>query len=177
MVSTYESGIRIEEDGSSPLVGGADASGEATVHRSTAAVAGHPLHPMIVPVPIGLLTAAAVSDVAYAITGDGFWARASRWLLGGGLLAGLTAAALGIVDFTTIRRARSATGVTHAAGNATILGLTGVSLLLRRGSPRRVPTLAMALSALAAAMLMVTGWLGGELSYREGIGVLPNDER
>ena len=177
MVTTYESGIKVQEDGSAPMIGEADASGEASVHRSTAAVAGHPLHPMIVPVPIGLLTAAAASDVAYAITGDGFWARASRWLLGGGLLAGITAATLGIVDFTTIRRARSATGIGHAAGNATILGLTGVSLLLRRGSPKSVPRAAMALSALAAAMLMVTGWLGGELSYRDGIGVIPDDER
>lgn len=177
MVTTYESGVRTTEDGRPPRNDEPDASGEATVHRSTAAVAGHPLHPMIVPVPIGLLAAATASDVAYAITGDGFWARASRWLLGGGLLAGITAATLGIVDFSTIRRARSSTGIAHAAGNATILGLTGVSLLLRRGSPKSVPTLAMALSALSAAMLMVTGWLGGELSYREGIGVIPDDQR
>jgi uncharacterized membrane protein len=176
-VTTYEAGVREEQDGSAPQYGAGDASGEATVHRSTAAIAGHPLHPMLVPVPIGLLTAAVVSDGAYAITGDSFWARASRWLLGGGLLAGLMAATLGLVDFSTISRARSTTGVTHAAGNATILGLTGISLLLRRGAPRHVPAAAMALSGIAAALLAVTGWLGGELSYREGIGVIPDDQR
>lgn len=175
MVTTYESGVRVHEGDGGGIA--ADVVGEATVHPSTAAIAGHPLHPMLVPVPIGLLSAAAASDVAYAVTGDAFWARASRWLLGGGLLAGVMAAMLGIVDFTTIRRARSSTGVTHAAGNATILALTGVSLLLRRGEPRRVPPMAMALSGLAAALLTVTGWLGGELSYRDGIGVLPDDQR
>ncbi len=175
MVTTYESGVRVVEGASASMAD--DVAGEASVHPSTAAIAGHPLHPMLVPVPIGMLSAAVASDVAYAITGDGFWARASRWLLGGGMLAGLMAAVLGIIDFTTIRRARSSTGVTHAAGNATILALTGVSLLLRRGDPRRVPVSAMALSGLAAALLTITGWLGGELSYRHGIGVILDDQR
>ncbi len=174
MVATYESGVREVETGLGPM---APTGEPASVHPSTAAVAGHPMHPMVVPIPIGLLTAAVVSDVAYAVTGDGFWARASRWLLGGGIVGGLVAASIGLVDFTTIRRARSATGVGHASGNAAILGLSAVSLALRRGSPRRVPPVAMALSALAGAMLAVTGWLGGELSYREGVGVIPDDER
>ena len=174
MVATYESGIREVETGLGPM---GSSGAPATAHASTAAIAGHPMHPMVVPIPIGLLTAAVVSDLAYAVTGDGFWARASRWLLGGGILGGLVAAGIGLVDFTTIRSARSATGVGHASGNAAILALSAVSLAIRQGSPRRVPPLAMALSALAGAMLAVTGWLGGELSYREGIGVIPDDER
>lgn len=174
MVTTYESGLR---ERAADWEGPADGPRTGSVHPSTASIAGHPLHPAVVPIPIGLLTAAAASDLAHAITGDAFWARASRWLLGGGLVGGLLAAGLGIVDFATIRKARGSIGAAHAAGNATILCLNGISLLLRQGSPRTVPALARGLTALAAAMLAVTGWLGGELAFRAGIGVVPDDER
>lgn len=176
MVTSYESGIRSEEDGR-PITFGPSTADRASAHPSTAAIAGHPLHPMVVPIPIGLLTAAAVSDLAYGLTRDAFWARASRWLLGGGLVSGVMAATLGIVEFVTIPQARRRSGVAHAGGNAAILGLTGISLLLRRDSRRSVPTAAMGLTLLATMMLMVTGWLGGELTYRHGIGVLPDEER
>ena len=145
--------------------------------RSTASIAGHPLHPMLVPLPIGLLTAATVSDVAGMLSGDRFWARASRWLLRGALLSGATAGVLGATDFLTIGKARGSTGIAHAAGNATILGLSAASLAIRRGDRDRVPLAAAAISGMAAMLLLVTGWLGGELSYRHGIGVLPVDER
>jgi uncharacterized membrane protein len=174
MVTTYEAGVKSDGQEGWPI--DVDEGSPATAHPSTAAVAGHPLHPMVVPIPIGLLSAAVVSDIAFAITRDGFWARASRWLLRGGLLGGLVAAPLGAIDFRSIRAARTPGGQAHAAGNLTIMALTGLSLLLRRGSPGRVPPIAMVLSMLAGAMLAVTGWLGGELSYREGIGVIPDEE-
>ena len=148
-----------------------------TEHRSTAAIAGHPLHPAVVPIPIGLLSAAAVSDVAYLITGEGFFARMSRWLIGGGIVGGLMAASLGLIDFSTIRAARGPMGIAHAGGNAAILGMSAVSLVLRQQSASRVPPAALGLSAAAAAMLTVTGWLGGELAFRKGIGVVPPAER
>ena len=174
MVTTYESGVPEQERDWAPPN---DAPREGSVHRSTASINGHPLHPMVVPIPIGLLAVAAASDLAHLLTGDAFWARASRWLIGGGLLGGLVAAVLGMVDFRTIRAARGPVGTAHAAGNATILGLSGVSLLLRQGAPRGVPVLAMALSAVASGMLALTGWLGGELSFRHGIGVIPDEDR
>jgi uncharacterized membrane protein len=145
-------------------------------HRSTAAIAGHPLHPMVVPLPIGLLSATAASDVAFLVSGDRFFARASRWLLRGAIASGALAATLGITDFATVRAARSTTGIAHGGGNAAILLASVVSLALRRGTPGRVPGAALALSAVAAVLLAVTGWLGGELSYRERVGVVPRDE-
>ena len=148
-------------------------------HRSTAALAGHPIHPALVPVPIGLIVGTALSDFAHALTGERFFARASRFLLAAGILSGLTAALPGIVDFSTIRAARSSTGVAHATGNVTIIALSILSLVLRStdGNRGRVPGPARALSLVAAAMLAVTGWLGGELTFRQRIGVVPLDER
>lgn len=153
------------------------AATERADHRSTAAVAGHPLHPAVVPVPIGMLTAAAVSDVGYLLSRERFFARMSRWLLGGGIVGGLLAAPLGALDLSTIRAARGPMGFAHAGGNVAILVLSAVSLVIRQRADGRVPGAAMALTLLASLMLAVTGWLGGELSYRKGIGVLPHDER
>ena len=146
-------------------------------HRSTAAIAGHPIHPAIVPIPIGMIVATALSDLAHLLTREGFFARASRFLVAGSIVSALVAAVPGIVDFSTIRAARSRTGFTHAGGNLTIVGLSAVSLVLRSRSRRRVPAAAMVLSALAAALVGVTGWLGGELTFRERIGVVPLDDR
>jgi len=146
-------------------------------HRSTASISGHPVHPALVPIPIGLLTAAAASDLAHLVTGDRFFARASRWLLAGGFAGGVTAAVPGLIDFATIRAARGPVGIAHAGGNATILGVTAASLLLRRESADRVPLGAMVLSLLAAVLLAGTGWLGGELVVRKRIGVVPLADR
>jgi uncharacterized membrane protein len=146
-------------------------------HPSTAAIAGHPIHPTLVPLPIGFIVATSVSDLLRLLTGERFFERASRYLLAGGILSGLVAAVPGIVDFSTIRAARTPTGVAHAGGNVTILGLSAASLMLRNANRDRVPVIGMALSALAAAMLGVTGWLGGELTFRDRIGVVPRDER
>jgi uncharacterized membrane protein len=148
----------------------------AEAHPSTAAVDGHPIHPAVVPLPIGLLSAAAMSDAAHLVTGERFFSRASRWLLGGGLASGLVAAAVGLVDFTTIRAARGPLGVAHAGGNAVILAMSAASLILRVRS-RATPTPAAMLTLLGAALLAVTGWLGGELAFRKRVGVVPVRDR
>src|SRR4051794_25975774 len=70
--------------------------------KSTASIGGHPLHPMIVPLPIGFLVGALLSDLGYLSVHSAFWAEATRWLLLGGLLTGILAALLGLIDFLTI---------------------------------------------------------------------------
>lgn len=138
---------------------------------STAAVLGHPLHPMVVPFPIAFLTSALGSDIAYRRTGDPFWARASRTLLRTGLAIGAGAAVLGATDFFTIPHARRHTvGPFHALGNATALGLAAYNLSRRRDGG--VPPEGLALSAATAALLAATAWAGGELTYRHRIGVI-----
>ena len=143
--------------------------------KSTARIGTHPIHPMLIPLPIGLLSAAAASDVGYWLTRDVFWARASRWLIGGGLVTGAAAALFGITDFVTLRRPRERwEGWLHGAGNAVVLGLAVASLRLRAGRPERnLLPWGLLISAVVASILLVTGWLGGELSYRYQVGVNP----
>ena len=143
---------------------------------SVAAIDGHPIHPMLVPLPIGAFVGALASDVAYAATSDPFWARASRVLLGAGIVTGAVAGAVGSVDFTgreQIRDHRDAW--LHAGGNVTALAVSAVNLAIRRDdSGNSIVPLGLALSALTGAILLATGWLGGELSYRHRIGVTPD---
>ncbi len=140
---------------------------------SLAAIAGHPIHPMLVPLPIGALSFALASDVAYAATGDRFFARASALLLGAGIATGALAGAVGSIDFTGRERIREhPESWLHAGGNAAALALSALNLAIRRGdSGRAIVPAGLALSALTGTMLLVTGWLGGELSYRHRIGV------
>jgi uncharacterized membrane protein len=137
---------------------------------STAAIAGHPIHPMLVPLPIGMIASAAVSDLVATNGGGSFWARASRMLLRGGLATAATAGIFGAIDFLTVEQARRPEGWIHLGGNAAVLGLTAASLAVR-GDRGRVPVPAAMLSVSAAALLLLTGWMGGELSYRHRVGV------
>ena len=141
--------------------------------QSLAAIAGHPIHPMLVPLPIGALTFALASDVAYAASGDRFWARASQVLLGAGIVTGAVAGAVGATDYLGRRRIREHPEATaHAVGNVAALALSGASLALRRRDPASaIVPVGLGLSLLTGTVLLVTGWLGGELSYRHRIGV------
>jgi uncharacterized membrane protein len=145
---------------------------------STAAIAGHPLHPVVVPLPIGALTGALAADIAYAATDDPFFARAGRLLTLTGLVTGAFAAVLGGVDFWSKGQIRShRIAWFHVLGNALMLALSGISLGLRmRGGRAATLPAGLALSAASAVVLMVTGWLGGELSYRHRIGLTRREE-
>ena len=140
---------------------------------SNAVIAGHPIHPMLIPFPIAFLIGALVTDLAYWWTADEFWARSSFWLVGAGFVAGIVAAVFGLVDFVTIDRARQhRIGWVHAIGNGAVLVLALASVLWRRGDPvAAVIPWGIALSGVTAILLVVTGWAGGELAYRHMIGV------
>jgi uncharacterized membrane protein len=73
---------------------------------SKAAIGGHPIHPMLIPFPIALLALAPVTDIAFAVTGAAFWAQMSLWLIAGGLLTGVLAAFVGMIDFIGVRKVR-----------------------------------------------------------------------
>lgn len=145
---------------------------------STAAIAGHPIHPMLIPFPIAFLVGALVTDVAYLWVEDVFWARVSFWLIAAGLVTGALAAVFGLTDFTTIDRARDHTaGWIHFLGNLVALILALVNFLIRLDDPvAGILPSGLILSVLIASILVVTGWYGGELSYRYKIGVVDDAE-
>jgi uncharacterized membrane protein len=134
---------------------------------------GHPVHPMLVNFPLGLLITSTVFDIIHWITGNGYWSELAFWMVAAGVITGLLAAIAGTIDWLAIpssTRAKSV-GLWHGAGNYLILTLFLASWLMRLSTPGNPSIGAYVLSFLGAALLGITGWLGGELTLRLGIGV------
>jgi uncharacterized membrane protein len=150
--------------------------------HSTAKVAGHPLHPMIVPFPIAFLVSTFATDVAYLNTGDPMWARASMWLLGAAIAMALLAAVLGATDFLgepRVRRIREAW--LHMGGNLLAVALAAGNFAIRAGgrAESAISPTGITLSTLVVALLLFNGWMGWALVYRHHVGVAdvtPEDE-
>ena len=130
---------------------------------------------MLIPFPFTLLFAALASDIAFWLTTDAFWARASLWLVGAGIVTALLAAVFGAIDFLTLPRVRSVRqSWLHAGTNLAAVAVAVASYVLRLGDAAdAVLPWGLACSAVVAALLSVSGWWGGELVYRHGIGVNP----
>ena len=128
---------------------------------------------MLVNFPLGLLVTSAVFDIIHLVTGNGYWSGIAFWMIAAGVITGLLAAIVGTIDALAIPSGTRATSVSflHGTGNFLILVLFAVSWALRFNVPGNPPVIAYVLSFLGAALLGVTGWLGGELTLRLGIGV------
>lgn len=142
--------------------------------HSTAQIAGHPLHPMVIPFPIAFFVSAFVTDIVYLSAGSSGWATASLWLLGAGIAASLLAAALGFTDFLGDRRVRRIRDAwLHMIGNLIAVILQVVSFYLRStvGAEEAIAPVGVTLSGVVVALLVFNGWKGWELVYRHRVGV------
>jgi uncharacterized membrane protein len=146
---------------------------------SRAAIAGHPIHPMLIPFPIAFLVGTFVVDLVFLSTSDPFWARAGFWLLASGIVTAAVAAVFGLVDFLSIPRVRSLNAAwMHFLGNGAAVLLAIWNLAQRwDDAAAGAAGLGVALSGIVVLMLLVTGWLGGELAYRYRIGVIADEDR
>jgi uncharacterized membrane protein len=141
--------------------------------RSTVQIAGHPIHPMLIPFPVAFLVATLFCDLAFWRTGSPFWAAAALWLLGGALLFGALAALAGLTDFLGERRIRElADAWHHFIGNAVAMGLIAVTFYLRfaNGEAAVLPE-GLLLSLVVVGIFLFTGWKGWEMVYRHHVGV------
>ena len=157
-----------------PIIESDDREYRDTGVPSTVNIAGHPLHPLSIIFPIAFLAVALGSDFGYWLTRDYFWARASLWFIGLGLVTGIIASVIGMSDFLQIERVRKrAAGWAHMALNVAILVLTAVNFLLRLGSPEsRILPWGLILSLIVGTITSISGWYGTELSYRHKIAVI-----
>jgi len=142
---------------------------------SKAAIAGHPIHPMLIPFPVALLSLVPVTDIVFAATESTFWSSVSYYLLWAGLISAGLAAIVGLVDFIGVPRVRSVrAGWAHLLLNVAIVALSVVNLLLRWGDTiGQIEPSGIILSLVATGLLLVSGWYGGELTYRHKVGVIP----
>ncbi|HUP62962.1 MAG TPA: DUF2231 domain-containing protein [Thermoanaerobaculia bacterium] len=141
--------------------------------ESRAKLFGHPIHQMLIVFPLGLLATSLFFDVIALATDNSGLLHASWYMIAAGVLSGLVAAVFGAIDYFAIPQGTRAKriGTMHGAGNVVVIVLFAASWLLRRQSPADPGMFAIALSALGATLGGVTGWLGGELVDRLGVGV------
>jgi uncharacterized membrane protein len=141
--------------------------------ESRAKLFGHALHPMLIVFPLGLLSTAVIFDVVGLITNESRWYELAYYLIAGGVIGGLAAALAGWLDWAAIpaRTRAKRIGLVHGVGNVAVLGLFGLSWLIRRDVPVPPPTEAVVASIVGLGLALITGWLGGELVERLGVGV------
>jgi uncharacterized membrane protein len=140
---------------------------------SAVAVAGHPLHPMMVTFPIAFLTTALGSDLAYFFFGDPFWARMSLWLIGIGTFAGIGAGVTGAVELLWVQGIRRRTAAwSHFIAAVMLLSIGFANWLLRlEDAEAALLPWGLYLSALGAMLVGLAGWLGGKLVFHHQLGI------
>lgn len=151
----------------------------ATMHEgprnhphSTAKIGGHPIHPMLIPFPIVCFIGVLVTDIVFLNNNDPGWATASRYLLGVGIVMAALAAVAGLTDFMGSDRIRSmGDAVKHMLANVAAVVLEIVNFFVRMNSDAAIAGTGIILSAVVVLILLYSGWKGGELVFRHGIGV------
>jgi uncharacterized membrane protein len=141
--------------------------------KSTAQIAGHPIHPMLIPFPIAFFVGTFVADIAYWITGAVGWAEATVWLLGAGLIMAALAALAGLTDVLGDMQIRNLSDAwLHAGGNVVVVLIELYNWYSRYeyGGAAILPT-GIVLSLIVVLILLFTGWKGWEMVYRHRVGV------
>jgi uncharacterized membrane protein len=149
--------------------------------RSKFAIAGHPIHPALIALPIGLFVWAFVCDIVYLSTDrDKMWYDMAFWAGIAGIVTALLAALPGIGDFLTMAQKTDARdmALVHGTLNVTVVVLYFIAMLLMLddgatsgGSLAAV----FILHLVGVGLLGLSGWLGGELVFRHHLGMVPDD--
>ena len=150
----------------------------ATIHEgphghphSTAKIGGHPIHPMLVSFPIVCFVLNFVADIIYIQNRSPGWATATHWLLAIGLGFAALAAVAGLTDFLGDKRIQGADAVKHMLANVTAVVVELVNLILRLNNPDFIASTGVILSGVVVLILLYSGWKGGDLVFKHGMGV------
>jgi uncharacterized membrane protein len=149
--------------------------------KSRAAISGHPIHPMLVGVPIGLVVWTLIADIVYLATDrDLVWYDIAYWSGFAAWISALAAALPGFVDLLTvgIKSDARSIGLAHAGLNVTVVLLFLIATILmwdHKALTGDRSTLVIALHALATGFLGLSGWLGGEMVFRHHLAIVPDN--
>jgi uncharacterized membrane protein len=144
--------------------------------EAKAKLLGHPVHPMLIVFPLGLLATAVAFDIVALAQSDTSWYRIAFWMIAAGIIGGLCAAVFGVIDWFFIPAGTRAKriGLLHGGTNVVVVLLFIASWWMRELSGQIPSNGALALSFIAVALALIGGWLGGELVDRLGVGVDSN---
>ena len=151
--------------------------------KSKAAIGGHPIHPALVSIPIGLFIAAFVADLVYlADDRDQLWYDMAFWAGIAAVVTALVAAVAGAIDYfavaqhTTARKYAQA----HAVMNVTVVALFAVAaaMMVDEGATEGIElTAVVTMHGVGVAILAISGWIGGEMVFRDHLGMIPDDSK
>lgn len=148
---------------------------------SKASIAGHPIHPMLIPFPLALWTTSFAVDVVFYFLRSPTLVIISKFLIAAGCLGALAAAVPGIIDWLSIKDAKvKRIANWHARLNIIALIIFALSLYLRMkvgahwvNYSLKIPFL---ISLVGVVLISISGWLGGALSFEHGVGVKPQHD-
>jgi uncharacterized membrane protein len=149
---------------------------EVTRHdtSSAVAVAGHPIHAMLVTFPIALVLSTLGCDVFYWWSADPFWTRAALWSSGFAFWLGVAASVAGTAELLLVPGIRKRVASwNHAVAAVTLISIAGMNWGWRLGDPETaVLPVGLGLSVLASVFVGIAGWHGGKLVFDHGIGIM-----
>jgi uncharacterized membrane protein len=144
---------------------------------SPASIGGHPVHPMIIPFPIGLWVFSLVADVIYLWRGNPVWRDfIAFYALLGGIIGAALAAVPGLIDWLSLKNpAVVKIANWHARLNVIALLVFAASFYLRTSSGSSMVSgshnIPIGLSVLGVILITISGWLGGEMVFKHGVAV------
>ncbi|HXS00863.1 MAG TPA: DUF2231 domain-containing protein [Pyrinomonadaceae bacterium] len=149
---------------------------------SKASIAGHPVHPMLIPFPLALWVTSFVVDILFYFLRHPTLLVVAKFMIAAGCIGALAAAVPGIIDWLSIKNGDvKKVANWHARLNITALVVFAISLFLRMGSYShlvgRKLTIPFLLSLFGVILIAISGWLGGELVFRYGMGTTPRGEK
>jgi uncharacterized membrane protein len=144
--------------------------------QTPASIARHPIHPMLVPIPIGLWIFSFACDLVHAFGGAADpWTTIAFYSIGGGIIGALLAAIPGLVDLLSLPEAPRSTAIKHMAINLTVVVLYMINFVMRWRDPAN-PGWLVWLSLISLGLLVISGWLGGKMVYEYGVAVATTNE-
>ena len=140
--------------------------------RTPASIAGHPIHAMLIVFPVGLWVFALVSDLIVISTATPeIWYTVSFLAIIGGLIGAIAAAVPGLIDLVWLRKAPvRKLAFAHMGINLAIVALFAINAWIRRNGVDSM-ALPLALSVAGVALLVISGWLGGEMVHIHRVAV------
>jgi uncharacterized membrane protein len=141
--------------------------------KTTAQIAGHPIHPMLIPFPIAFLVSTFVCDLVFWWTRNPAWSTAALYLLGAAIIMAALAAVAGLTDFLGDERIREMSSAWHhMIGNVAAVLLAIINWYRRyAGGDAAVLPWGLVISLVIVLILLYTGWRGWGLVYTGRVGV------
>lgn len=140
---------------------------------SSIAVAGHPIHAMLVHFPIAFVVATLGVDILYWWSADPFWVQVGLWSAGAAFVFGVLASVVGTLELLAVPgiRVRVASW-NHAIAAMVLVAITAANAGLRIFGTHDILPNGLMLSALGTMAVAFAGWHGGKLVFDHGVGLI-----